>query len=271
MVDDLQNREEIMRLKEVGREGMIGQENGGVMRGHSTSFDGGGGLDPAPASSAVATRNHSINEAGSGSEDWKEKEKEKEKEKGETISASEAIDLFQKLLSMRQNGAADGEAAATLIGDSDSKKPAAITNDAAALLDPAPSAGAGAGGDAPARQVCNLADHPIHAGCTSVVACLVGRTLHVANAGDSRAVLCRKGGITEPLSYDHKPEQKREKDRIEAAGGFVNNFGRVNGNLNLSRSLGDLKCEKRSERRGECVIVLVLTQFIKSNRNRQTK
>ena len=77
MVDDLQNREEIMRLKEVGREGMIGQENGGVMRGHSTSFDGEGGLDPAPASSAVATRNHSINEAGSGSEDWKEKEKER--------------------------------------------------------------------------------------------------------------------------------------------------------------------------------------------------
>ena len=29
--------------------------------------------------------------------------------------------------------------------------------------------------------------------------------------------------------------------RIEAAGGFVNAVGRVNGNLNLSRSLGDLK------------------------------
>lgn len=26
-----------------------------------------------------------------------------------------------------------------------------------------------------------------------------------------------------------------------AAGGFVNSFGRINGNLNLSRSLGDLK------------------------------
>jgi len=29
--------------------------------------------------------------------------------------------------------------------------------------------------------------------------------------------------------------------RITKAGGFVNHFGRVNGNLNLSRSLGDLK------------------------------
>jgi serine/threonine protein phosphatase PrpC len=30
-------------------------------------------------------------------------------------------------------------------------------------------------------------------------------------------------------------------DRITKAGGFVNRFGRVNGNLNLSRSIGDLK------------------------------
>ena len=32
-----------------------------------------------------------------------------------------------------------------------------------------------------------------------------------------------------------------EMKRITEAGGFVNNFGRVNGNLNLSRSIGDLK------------------------------
>lgn len=30
-------------------------------------------------------------------------------------------------------------------------------------------------------------------------------------------------------------------NRITRAGGFVNQFGRVNGNLNLSRSIGDLK------------------------------
>jgi serine/threonine protein phosphatase PrpC len=45
----------------------------------------------------------------------------------------------------------------------------------------------------------------------------------------------------EPLSFDHKPTQERELTRIVAAGGFVNQFGRVNGNLNLSRSIGDLK------------------------------
>lgn len=29
----------------------------------------------------------------------------------------------------------------------------------------------------------------------------------VANAGDSRAVICRAGGVAEPLSFDHKPFQ----------------------------------------------------------------
>lgn len=89
--------------------------------------------------------------------------------------------------------------------------------------------------------MCNLPDHPIHAGATAIVAVMVGRVLTVANAGDSRAVLCRAGGKTVPLSYDHKPQQEREMTRINRAGGFVNHFGRVNGNLNLSRSIGDLK------------------------------
>ena len=57
--------------------------------------------------------------------------------------------------------------------------------------------------------------------------------------------LCRpapgRGGAAVALSEDHKPQSKTELDRIEAAGGFVNGVGRVNGNLNLSRSIGDLK------------------------------
>jgi serine/threonine protein phosphatase PrpC len=51
----------------------------------------------------------------------------------------------------------------------------------------------------------------------------------------------RAGGKTEALSFDHKSQQDREMDRIHNAGRFVNQFGRVNGNLNLSRSIGDLK------------------------------
>jgi len=53
--------------------------------------------------------------------------------------------------------------------------------------------------------------------------------------------MSRADGTTLPLSFDHKPQQDIEMNRITEAGGFVNQFGRVNGNLNLSRSIGDLK------------------------------
>lgn len=103
------------------------------------------------------------------------------------------------------------------------------------------------------RLICNLPDHPIHAGATAVVAVVTGNILTVANAGDSRAVLCRRrktsceeeakavGHYAYPMSYDHKPSQTHEMNRILRSGGFVNHFGRINGNLNLSRSIGDLK------------------------------
>lgn len=90
------------------------------------------------------------------------------------------------------------------------------------------------------RYICNLPDHPIHAGATAIVAVLIGDVLTVANAGDSRGVICHAGHAL-PLSYDHKPQQEGELNRIKKAGGFVNHFGRVNGNLNLSRAIGDLK------------------------------
>lgn len=75
-------------------------------------------------------------------------------------------------------------------------------------------------------------------GCTAVVAILKGNDLYVANAGDSRCVLCRNGKVVE-LSQDHKPEDAPEMQRIMKAGGKVTNDGRVNGGLNLSRALGD--------------------------------
>jgi len=71
-----------------------------------------------------------------------------------------------------------------------------------------------------------------------VVALLVGRELYVANAGDSRCVVCRDGKAIE-MSYDHKPEDEPERQRINKAGGRVTQDGRVNGGLNLSRAIGD--------------------------------
>ncbi|CAK0855194.1 unnamed protein product [Prorocentrum cordatum] len=89
---------------------------------------------------------------------------------------------------------------------------------------------------------------------TTAVCCVleVGATptegkITVANVGDSRAVLCRQG-LAVALTEDHKPNLPRETARIEAAGSYVEEETvpgggtgyRVNGNLNLSRALGDL-------------------------------
>jgi protein phosphatase 2C family protein 2/3 len=74
-------------------------------------------------------------------------------------------------------------------------------------------------------------------GCTAVCALLSPTKIYVGNAGDSRCVLCRDGKAV-PLSEDHKPFLEKEIKRIQKAGGFVQ-AGRVNGNLALSRAVGD--------------------------------
>ena len=83
------------------------------------------------------------------------------------------------------------------------------------------------------------------AGCTAVVALIADGQLIVANAGDSRCVLCRSGEAS-ALSRDHKPTDADEHARIVAAGGFVAE-GRVNGSLNLSRALGDMEYKNRRD------------------------
>ncbi|KAF4716354.1 hypothetical protein FOZ63_029843 [Perkinsus olseni] len=92
-------------------------------------------------------------------------------------------------------------------------------------------------------------DHkvPMHdltqAGCTAAACHVVyNKAITVANAGDSRVVLCRgnkAGTKAVPLTEDHKPDLEEEAERIHNAGGIVMQ-GRVNGNLNLTRAIGDL-------------------------------
>lgn len=74
-------------------------------------------------------------------------------------------------------------------------------------------------------------------GCAAIVTLIVGKVLYCASAGDSRAIICRKGESI-VLTEDHKPTLPGEKKRIELSGGFVMN-GRVNGVLALSRAFGD--------------------------------
>eukprot|EP00887_Chlorella_sp_A99_P005127 scaffold25.g5127.t1 len=89
------------------------------------------------------------------------------------------------------------------------------------------------------------------AGCTAVCAVVRGNELYVANAGDSRCVLCRNGTAL-AMSTDHKPTDAEEYDRIIKAGGFVAD-GRVNGSLNLSRAIGDLEY-KQTKASHACVL-----------------
>ncbi|KAG5065467.1 hypothetical protein JHK86_009198 [Glycine max] len=76
-------------------------------------------------------------------------------------------------------------------------------------------------------------------GSTACVAVIRNNQLVVANAGDSRCVISRKGQAYN-LSRDHKPDLEIEKDRILKAGGFIH-AGRVNGSLNLARAIGDME------------------------------
>jgi serine/threonine protein phosphatase PrpC len=80
-------------------------------------------------------------------------------------------------------------------------------------------------------------------GCTSNVLMIYNNTLLCANAGDSRCVV-GEGGKAIAMSHDHKPTLKKERDRIYKAGSTVNIEGRIDGNLNLSRAIGDIAHKK---------------------------
>ncbi|KAI5122788.1 hypothetical protein M0805_000132 [Coniferiporia weirii] len=80
-------------------------------------------------------------------------------------------------------------------------------------------------------------------GCTAVAALVTHDSrVFVANAGDSRSVISVKGEV-KPLSFDHKPLNETEMTRIRKAGGYIE-YGRVNGNLALSRAIGDFEFKK---------------------------
>lgn len=78
-----------------------------------------------------------------------------------------------------------------------------------------------------------------YAGSTANVILISGIDLYIANVGDSRSALCEDGTFIE-LSIDHKPDLMQEKQRILQAEGNVIN-GRVNGDLSVSRALGDFE------------------------------
>lgn len=70
----------------------------------------------------------------------------------------------------------------------------------------------------------------------------------VANVGDSRSVLCCENGKAKRLSVDHKVSNIDEMKMIQSKGGIVirkdNNNYRLNGKLDVSRSIGDISYKK---------------------------
>ncbi|TMW66074.1 hypothetical protein Poli38472_003839 [Pythium oligandrum] len=97
-------------------------------------------------------------------------------------------------------------------------------------------------------------------GCTCLVAIIREGILYVGNVGDSRAVLSTKKGQFIPMSVDHKPNRKDERQRLLAKGAHITgapaivssvwglnkvlDVPRVNGQLAMSRSIGDISLKE---------------------------
>ncbi len=81
---------------------------------------------------------------------------------------------------------------------------------------------------------------------TTATICLLRNDcqLAIAHVGDSRAIVCRKGKA-QKLTEDHTPDLPNEVKRIKAKGGTIawSSVGkpRVNGKLQMTRSIGDVE------------------------------
>ena len=72
------------------------------------------------------------------------------------------------------------------------------------------------------------------------------------------------------MSEDHKPDNLDEKNRILTAGGFVED-NRVNGSLNLSRSLGDFEYKSNTSLNYIEQMVTCLPEITKTERSSSDK
>jgi serine/threonine protein phosphatase PrpC len=92
---------------------------------------------------------------------------------------------------------------------------------------------------------------------SEVAADKLGLRLLAVNVGDSRAMVIRRDGSWLALTQDHKPDNADERMRILDAQGHVTS-GRVDGNLALSRAVGDYayKANKQLDSRSQKVIAV---------------
>lgn len=114
------------------------------------------------------------------------------------------------------------------------------------------------------------ADFYDNSGSTAVCAIITPTHILCANVGDSRCVLGKNDGSCVNMSEDHKPELAEEKERIIKAGGFVF-MDRVNGELAMSRALGDFQYKANEKLSLDCQQVIAYPDVSIQERNKNDK
>ncbi|KAI7747360.1 hypothetical protein M8C21_007993 [Ambrosia artemisiifolia] len=88
---------------------------------------------------------------------------------------------------------------------------------------------------------CSVSDY---CGTTALTVLIMGRHVIIANTGDCRAVLCRNGSAAQ-ITQDHRGSTcLQEKERCERLGGYFDGEGYLNGQLGVTRALGDRYMKK---------------------------
>eukprot|EP00928_Gymnodinium_smaydae_P043536 TRINITY_DN29148_c0_g1_i1.p1 TRINITY_DN29148_c0_g1~~TRINITY_DN29148_c0_g1_i1.p1 ORF type:complete len:505 (+),score=81.85 TRINITY_DN29148_c0_g1_i1:34-1515(+) len=86
-------------------------------------------------------------------------------------------------------------------------------------------------------------------GACAVIMAVEGSLLTVANCGDCRAVLCRKGSPVndETLTTDHNASESRERARVESLGVEITSDGYIHGHVAVTRAFGDFAYESQTK------------------------
>ncbi|KAH0784955.1 protein phosphatase 2C [Histomonas meleagridis] len=78
----------------------------------------------------------------------------------------------------------------------------------------------------------------VNDGAALVLALVTPSSISVAHLGDARALVVRKDGSVESLTFDHRPTERSELDVLKDGRAFVAS-GRLSSHLAISRAIGD--------------------------------
>ena len=104
-------------------------------------------------------------------------------------------------------------------------------------------------------------------GCTVTGTLITPNHFIIVNLGDSRTIVCREKEVFFTTT-DHSPSAYKERERIEAAGGFVSK-NRINGDINISRALGNFPMKNDTRKRKICQILSPEADVTVLNRSKE--